>query len=54
MAKVTEISNFKQGTTKEAVEAIKIMRLSQGAETCTYVGSVSNGWKMTTVWNVPD
>ena len=54
MAQVTEISEFPSGTEEPVVKAVQEMRLASGVvESCEYEGSEQDGWKMTTVWNVP-
>ena len=51
---VTEISKFEKGTRESYVKSRQQARLANKAKSCIYTGSESEGFVMTTVWNVPD
>jgi len=50
-----ETSTFPPGTAETVVAQVKNIRDgSDHVSSCTYEGSEAAGWRMTTVWIVPD
>ena len=51
-ATVNTSEKFPAGTTEEQMGSEVELRLKAGAISSTYTGSESDGWTLTTTWNV--
>ena len=51
-ATIDTVEQFPTGTTIAQMEKAVELRLKAGAVQSTYVGSESEGWTLTTTWNV--
>jgi hypothetical protein len=51
-ATFTQVEEFPAGTPEAIVKEEQRLRITAGAITSEYDGSQSEGWKLTTTWNV--
>lgn len=51
-ATVKTEESFPNGVSETQIKEEKSLRLRAGAIRCEYTGSVEDGWKLTTEWNV--
>ena len=49
---INTLEEFPSGTTEEQMDGEVSLRLKAGAISSTYKGSESEGWTLTTTWNV--